>query len=236
MGKVQIDFVGLFLFRSDLAGGKRVAVIHASRDGVSHGGKQLRPHRAFFTFSGTTTVDDWPRNDLGCVLTRNITIDGAAPAVVEVPNRWVLPKFGDGCEPFQPGTFFDAPEVNRTHAILSIPGDAGTGQDWCAWRVRSEPGPGAINTRLTFSTPDRFAITRDDGKRIVFDVAENVFIIFENTEETPTPDDGDWFWYYVATGMACTVGPKNPHVQPPCTPLLDPLPSLSLGCSNSDWP
>lgn len=229
MGTMTIDFIGLFLFNNTTFG-KRVAVIHASREGVEHEGTPLRPHRAFFNATGQTTVD-WPQNAFGYDLTGVIEFEATAP-LVDPGDRWILPKFGDGCPSFEPGSFFDEPAPSKTHAIIVI-----AGGELCAWRVRSEDRLGAIHTRLTFTNESGFAITRNDGKRIVFDMTQDATITFENSEAPPpSTDDKDWYWYYVATGLRCKADPKNPSVEPPCLPPVGLPSSLSLGCSNSNWP
>jgi len=231
MGTVTIEFVGLFLFNSATDGEKRVAVIDADRDGVDHGGKRLPRHEAFFTATGVREVVDWPQDGSHYELAG--TIEFEAQGTLRAPeDRWTLPRITSGCPSLEiPDSFFAGRHVGVTHAIIVI--RAG---DLCAWRFTTkELRPGAVNTRLTIEAAERFAITRDDGKRIEIDPAANPVIVFTNTEPIETADDRDWFWYYVAAGSACEADPDDTGIIAPCDapPGMNPL---SLGCSNSNYP
>jgi hypothetical protein len=229
MGTVTIEFVGLFLFNSAVEGEKRVAVIDADRDGVDRGGKSLPRHEAYFTATtNERDVVDWPRDGSHFELAGTIHFEAQGPLA---EDGWKLPRIASGCEPFTiPDSFFAAPAAGATHAIIVI--DAG---ELCAWRFATKSGPGAINTRLTIEAAEKFAITREDGKRIELDPATDPRIVFWNTEPVETADDRDWLWYYVATGQACEAGPDPTGIIAPCSPPEGMNP-LSLGCSNSNYP
>lgn len=234
MGTITIHFVGLFLFTGTDAE-KRVAVIDADRDDVDHGGKRLPKHEAYFTATGVRDAGDWPADGTHYELKKTVQFD--APGVLHAPpDRWALPRIAVGCPDLDkrgaiPDSFFLAPSAGQTHAIIVL--RAG---ELCAWRFKPSllGMRGAVNTQLTIAS-DSFAITRDDGKRIEFEAADNPTIVFWNTEPVATPDERDWFWYYHATGQTCAPAPSETGVVAACTPPpgLNPL---SLGCSNSNYP
>ena len=175
---------------------------------------------------------DWPVTDGNHFeLAGSIGFETSGPLLVSA-GRWALPRIANGCPELQiTDTFFEAPARGATHAVITV-----RSGELCGWRF-SAPlgGKGAINTRVTIANPDRFVIRRDDGKQIELDMAKDSRVVFTNTEHEMTPDDRDWYWYYVATGQKCAPDPNDEEAVAPCVPPPD-LNPLSLGCSNSQWP
>lgn len=234
MGTVTIHFIGLFLFtNAKEGGGKRVAVIDTGLAGVLHGGKELSKHFAYFTATGVRDREtvDWPRDGNQFELAGKIGFE--PKGTLSAPDdRWTLPHLVSGCPSLKIlDSFFDVPKAGATHATIAI--EIG---ELCSWRIKAVPSlRGAVNTQLTIKDPTHFAITRDDGKRIDFNPAENPVIMFWNTEEHATDDDSDWYWYYVAAGSECRPDPDDTGIVAPCHQPEDMNP-LSLGCSNSNYP
>ena len=230
MGKVTIDFVGLFLFDNRYRDRKRIAVIDGSRSDKSHHGIHLRPHAPFILVEGNADTD-WPHRGDRYELKGEISFTASGG----VDDReWALPKIASGCSGFSiEPEFFDEPRADATHAIVDLQGG-----DLCSWRFNIDRA--AFNSRVVIETNGAFSMLRSDGRRIDFDPAvSDAKIWFQNTELADAPDDNDWLWYYVASGNGCFVLPDATGIIPPrkCSPPDQRKPHpYTLGCSNSQWP
>src|SRR5262249_52389891 len=108
--KITLEFVGLFLFnRLDQEKRVTAAVVHADRD-ASHGGRPLRPHKAYFKVlagEGEPLIVEWPDDGGQYDLTGNISF--AVEGAIDVEKKkWALPGLASGCSGIQiPVGFFD---------------------------------------------------------------------------------------------------------------------------------